>query len=172
MGLLTRISGLFCRSSCSFTAVKDVLTGLPRDCEVIADIQYDTSSIDYTIFTRLQGIFAIKALPDRGKVSYDDKTLLVGGSPRSDIIKGSLRDTFFIKSIVREQVGVDAYVTSIVCFEKAALREAGSILGVLLVSPAHLRESVLHAPERAALPDGVLMCLRDVQMRRMPFLRR
>lgn len=172
MGLISLMKNLLSRRGASRPSVSEIMSALPAETEVIIDIQYDTSQIDYTAFTRQQGIFVIRVLRDRGLVSSDGKTLLLNGRPRPDVIKNSLRDTFFIKSMIRDRVGIDAYVTPLVVMERAAIRENISLLGVLVIPPEEVLTTLTHAPERPALPDGVLIYLREIQMMRTQFLRR
>lgn len=144
-------------------SARDVLTGLPEEYLVINGILYNNNEIHYVVFSRRQGLFIINTAAGRGRVTYNGSRLLVNGKPRSEAVQKVLKDTFWLKTAVREIAGVNAHITSLLVFEEAAVSVDRPILGVRVMEPGGLADAVLHAPECDELEDGVVAVLREMQ---------
>ena len=64
--------------------------------------------------------------------------------------------------LIREQIGVDVFITPVVVFEKAKVKVTQPIIGVNVAEISGLTDIILNAPERNVLEDGVLMVLREL----------
>ena len=142
--------------------IPGILGGLPEDFVIFDNMLYNNSEIDHVIFNSGKGLFIINAIPDKGEVTYNGSQLLINRRPRSEPIKKALRDTFWVKAAIREHIGIDVHVTSLVVSRFARVRLDGPILGVSVIEGGALFAAVSGAPERNGLPNGVLMVLREL----------
>ena len=162
MGIKDIIDKLLGRKKGPLITIPELLSGLPEGYEFFSSILYDRNEIDHVVFSRRQGLFLINSAQDKGTVSYNGTHMLINRKTRSDIIKKSLKDAFWLKSIIREQIGVDVFITPVVVFEKAKVKVTQLIIGVNVAEISGLTDIILNAPERNVLEDGVLMVLREL----------
>lgn len=162
MDIKSVIDRLLGRKRGPVVTVPELLSGLPEEYEFFSSILYDRNEIDHVVFSRKQGLFLINSALEKGTVSYNGTHMLINRKTRSDIIKNSLKDAFWLKSIIREQIGVDVFITPVVVFEKAKVKVTQPIIGVNVVEISGLTDIILKAPERNVLEDGVLMVLREL----------
>ena len=156
------IDKLLGRNKGPAVTVPELLSGLQEGYEFFSSILYDKNEIDHVVFSRKQGLFLINSAHEKGTVSYNGTHMLINRKTRSDIIKNGLKDAFWLKSIIREQIGVDVFITPVVVFEKAKVKVTQPIIGVVVVETSGLVDTILNAPERNVLEDGVLMVLREL----------
>ena len=156
------IDRLLGRKKGPIVTVPELLSGLPEGYEFFSSILYDRNEIDHVVFSGKQGLFLINSAKEKGTVSYNGTHMLINRKTRSDIIKNGLKDAFWLKSIIREQIGVDVFITPVVVFEKAKVKVTQPIIGVVVVETGGLVDTILNAPERNVLEDGVLMVLREL----------
>src|SRR5271169_5140841 len=107
--------------------VQQVLGSLPEDYIVFSTILYDNNEINHVVFSKRQGLFLINVAADKGTVSYDGSLLHLNNKPRSDAIKKTLKDTFWLKSTIRERIGLDVPITPVVVFEHARVNVGGLV---------------------------------------------
>jgi hypothetical protein len=162
MGFVDSIKKIFRGRRDKVATVQETLTCLPAEYLVFNGILYNDSEIHHVVFSRNKGLFVINTASGKGEVTYNGSRLLVKGKPRSEVVKKILQDIFWLKSTIREQIGVDVYITPIVVFENAKVSVNGPIIGVRVMEPVSLVDAVAHAPERNALEDGVVMVLREL----------
>lgn len=142
--------------------VEQVLGSMPEDYIVFSTILYDNNEINHVVFSKRQGLFLINVVADKGTVSYNGSLLHINNKPRSDSIKKTLKDTFWLKSTIRERIGLDVPITPIVVFEHARVNFSELVVGVAVKGSADLLSTILDAPEKKVLEDGVLIVLREL----------
>ncbi|MEW6117491.1 MAG: NERD domain-containing protein [Nitrospirota bacterium] len=142
--------------------VAQALAGLPEAYMVFNAVLYDHSGIDHIVFSRKQGLFLINAPAERGTVTCSGKHLLINDKERSDIIKKALKDTFWLKSTIRERIGLDVPITPVVAYENASVAVRQPLIGVTVLEAKDVLDALLHAPEKSILEDGVVMVLREL----------
>lgn len=142
--------------------IPQILGRLPEDFVVFDNMLYNNSEIDHVIFNSGKGLFIINSIPDKGEVTYNGSQLLINRRPRSEPIKKALRDTFWVKSAIREHIGLDVHVTSLVVSRFARVRLNAPILGVSVIEGDALFDALSGALQRTGLPNGVLMVLREL----------
>src|SRR5208337_1666352 len=133
--------------------VQQVLGELPEDYVVFSTILYNNSEIDHVVFSKSQGLFLINTAADKGTVSYDGEYLHVNNKRRSDAIKKTLKDTFWLKTTVRERIGLDVPITPVVAFERARVNFSELVVGVMVRESRDLLRAVLDAPEKKTLEE-------------------
>lgn len=143
-------------------AVQQVLGELPEDYIVFSTILYNNSEIDHVVFSKGQGLFLINTAADKGTVSYDGAYLQVNNKQRSDTIKKTLKDTFWLKTTIRERIGLDVPITPVVVFERATVNFSEPVVGVMVRESKDLLRAVLDAPGKKTLEEGVLIVLREL----------
>ncbi len=156
------IKKIFTGSKEAGPLVAGLLGQLPEDYMVFSGILYNHSEIDHVVFNRQHGLFIINIAAGKGEVTYDGAQLLINRKPRSEVIKKTLKDTFWLKSTIRERMGLDVLVTPIVVFENAKVKVSGPIIGVTVVESGRLMDTVAQTPEKSHLEDGVVMVLREL----------
>lgn len=142
-------------------SVSSVLASLPEGFEVFKDMLYNQNSIDYVIFGRGHGIFMLNLLRGKGAVSCDGKNLLMKRKPCSLIIRKSLQDLFWLKSTIRERIGIDATITPFVVCENAKVKLDGPFAGINVIESGALR-GAMRTPLKEKLPQGILVLLREL----------
>lgn len=142
--------------------VSQALAGLPEDYMVFNAVLYDHNGIDHVVFTRRQGLFLINTPSEKGKATCNGKHLLLNNRERSEIIKKALKDTFWLKSTIRERIGLDVPITPVVAFENALVTVNQPIIGVTVLEAKGVFDAIMQAPEKSILEDGVVMVLREL----------
>lgn len=142
--------------------VADILTRLPEDYQVFNGLLYDANEIEYVLFHNRKGLFIITLRKDRSEVTSKGSRLHINRKPVNDPIKKALSHAFWLKSAIREKIGIDVPVTSMVVFENARVRDVAPILGVRVIASDGLLAAIDEIPAQAVLPDGVVMALRDL----------
>lgn len=164
MNLVRKLIDSFGKTRVSQETALQQLGGLPGDYLLFSTVLYNDNEIGHLVFNRKQGLFLINVAADRGDVTYDGAYLCINATPRSDHIKKTLKDTFWLKTTIREQIGVDAPITPIVVFEQARVAVDKPILGVRVIESGRLFETLTGAPEKEPLADGVLFLLRELHI--------
>ncbi|HEX8947450.1 MAG TPA: hypothetical protein VF790_00735 [Dissulfurispiraceae bacterium] len=144
-------------------AVAKLLGGLPEEYTVFNGILYNHSEIHHIVFSKAQGLFVVNPAHEKGEVTYKGAHLLINRKPKSDVVKKTLKDTFWLKSTIREQLGMNVHITPLVAFENARVKITQPIIGVTVLESRGLVEAILNAPQRNVLEDGVVMVLRELQ---------
>ncbi|TAN42846.1 MAG: hypothetical protein EPN22_11565 [Nitrospirae bacterium] len=142
-------------------SVASVLGALTEDYKVFKDMLYNQSSIDYVIFNRERGFFMVNLLHGKGDVSCDGKNLLMKKKVCSDIIRKTLQDVFWLKSTIRERIGIDAAITPFVVCENARVKLDTPFAGINVIESGALRGAML-TPLKEELPQGMLVLLREL----------
>ncbi|MBF0329863.1 MAG: hypothetical protein HQL10_11955 [Nitrospirae bacterium] len=143
------------------TTVSSVIASLPEDFEVFKDMLYNQNSIDYVVFGRGHGIFMLNLLHGKGDVTCDGKNLLMKRKICSSIIRKSLQDLFWLKSTIRERIGVDAAITPFVVCENARVKLDSHFAGINVIESCSLRDALVN-PLKEKLPQGMLVLLREL----------
>lgn len=142
--------------------VRQILDRLPEDFTVFDGMLYNHSEIDHVIFNSGKGLFIVNSIPDKGEIAYNGSQLMINRKPRTEPIKRALRDTFWLKTAIREHIGVDVHVTPFVVSRFAKVKIDSPILGVSVIESSALLDAVTGAPGRTVLQNGVLMVLREL----------
>ena len=140
-----------------------MLGELPEEYIIFSGIVYDNSEIAHVVFSRKQGLFIINNAAGKGEVTDKGSLLHINNKPHSEVIHKSLRDAFWLRSTIRQQIGVDAPINSLAVFENASVKIERPILGVTAVESRNLIDAITRSPEKTFLEDGVVMVLRELQ---------
>jgi hypothetical protein len=163
MGTVRELIGkVFRRKKEPDKTVLQVLGDLPEEYSVFSSILYDNSDIDHVVFSRRQGLFLVNVANDKGTVTYDGTHLIINKKPRSDSIKKALKNIFWLKSILRERIGLNVPITPIVVFRQAKANVNQPVVGVMVMESGYLLDAICSAPEKKTLEDGVLIVLREL----------
>lgn len=162
MNLVKKLLDSFGKGRVPHETALQQLSGLPGDYLLFSMVLYNDTEIGHIVFSRNQGVFLINVVPDRGEVAYDGAHLCINRKPRSEYIKKTLKDTFWLKTTVREQIGVDTPITPVVVFEQARVTVEKAILGVRVIESSRLFDTITGAPEKEPLEDGVVFILREL----------
>lgn len=157
------VKKLFSRKKQEGPALSEVLNELSAEYIVFSGIIHNNSEIGYVVFSRRQGLFIVNPGKDRGEVSYSGSHLIINKKPKSDAIKKALKDAFWLRATIREQIGIDVHITPIVAFENAKVKIDAPIIGVAVVESSAVLDIIIKAPEKMLLEDGVVMVLREKQ---------
>lgn len=155
-------SKIFGRKKDNLVTVSQALAGLPEEYTVFSSVLYGNSEISHVVFSRGQGVFLINSFAGKGEITFNGSTLVINRKPKSEAIQKSLKDTFWLKSTIREEIGIDAHIIPLAVYENAKVRLGEPVIGVRVIESAGLSETILNTPERKPLEDGILMVLREL----------
>jgi hypothetical protein len=120
------------------------LDDLGEDYLVLHDIRSTYGNIDHIAICRTGAIFLIETKSHPGRVSVVNGQLLVNGhEPEKDFIAQAINNTYWLKKRIRETIGVDVWVTSVLVFTKAFV-ERGTALGTVTVVNERFLRDELH----------------------------
>lgn len=142
--------------------VAQLLSELSEEHIVFSGMLHNHSEIDHVVFNRKHGLFVINTFKDKGEVSYNGNHLFINKKQRSEAITKTLKDTFWLKASIRDMIGMDVHITSVVVFENAKVKISEPIIGVMILESKDLPDVIIKALERKALEDGVVMALREL----------
>ncbi|MEW5746472.1 MAG: hypothetical protein AB1805_13660 [Nitrospirota bacterium] len=162
MGLVKKVLDVFGKSREPRETASHQLSRLPGDYLLFSTVLYNDSEVSHIVFSRSQGLFLINVSSERGTATYDGAHLCINRKPRSESIKKTLKDTFWLKSTLRERIGLDTPITPVVVFEQAEVAVDKPILGVKVIESSMLFDTIMAAPERGVLEDGVVLVLREL----------
>jgi hypothetical protein len=120
------------------------LDDLGEDYLVLHDIRSAYGNVDHIAICKTGSVFLIETKSHPGHVSVVNGQLLVNGhEPEKDFIAQAINNTFWLKKRIREAIGVDVWVTSVIVFTKAFV-ERGTVLRTVTVVNQRYLSDVLH----------------------------
>ncbi len=100
--------------------IGDLLSQLGPDYVVLHDQRSRFGNIDHIVYDSRGNIFMIETKSHRGRIEVIGNQLLRDGkSLEKDFIEQALNNTYWLKQTIENQVGLDAWVTSVIVFTNA-----------------------------------------------------
>lgn len=138
-------------------AIGAILDSLGDEYLVVHDVVSRYGNIDHVVIARHGGLFLLETKAHGGRVSVVNGRVLVNGrEPEKDFIAQTLRNTYWLRSRVREATGLDLWITPVLVFTNAFVEPTAPVKGVQLVNQKYLSRVLQQSNRRqeaAALWD-------------------
>jgi hypothetical protein len=123
--------------------IGDILSGLGEDFIVMHDVACPNGNIDHIIISKTNGLYLIETKAHGGKVEINGDLLLVNGKiPEKDFIAQTLRNTYWLRDGIKQTLGVQPWITSIIVFTNAFVIPAKPIKGIRIINKKYLLQTV------------------------------
>lgn len=119
--------------------VGSILESLGEDYVIVDDVVSPFGNIDHVVISKQNGVFLIETKSHGGKVSVTNGRVLVNGhEPEKDFITQTLRNTYWLRDKLRQEVRVTAWITPILAFTNAFVEPTPPVKGVVIVNKKYL----------------------------------
>jgi len=119
--------------------VGSILESLGEDYLIVDDVVSPFGNIDHVVISKQNGVFLIETKSHGGKVSVTNGRVLVNGhEPEKDFIAQMLRNTYWLRDKLRQEVRVTAWITPILAFTNAFVEPIPPVKGVVIVNKKYL----------------------------------
>ncbi len=111
----------------------------PDDYLVLHDIVSPYGNIDHMVIGRYTGIFLIETKAHRGKVTVGDGRVLVNGRvPEKDFIAQALRNTYWLRDILRQELASHVWIIPVLVFTNALVPRMEPVKGIQILNKRYL----------------------------------
>lgn len=132
--------------------IGDLLGQLPDDYAVFHDIESPYGNIDHIVINKKNVIFLLETKSHSGTVTYNGTYLLINNNPaEKDFISQTLKNTYWLKNNLEEQIGMALYVKPIIVFTNAFVKVPKAIKGVSVINKKYLIKSLIKTPENVKI---------------------
>jgi len=115
--------------------VDNLFADLSDQYFIINDICSNYGNIDHIVIKKNTGIFLIETKSHYGKVTLQDKSILINGhSPEKDFITQTLRNAYWLRDKVFEVHGSHVWIYPIIVFTKAFVPYLAPVKGIHVVN--------------------------------------
>jgi hypothetical protein len=119
--------------------IGSILESLGEDYLIVDDVESPFGNIDHVVISKQSGVFLIETKSHGGKVSITNGRVLVNGhEPEKDFIAQTLRNTYWLRDKLRQEVGVAAWITPILAFTNAFVEPTPPVKGIVIVNKKYL----------------------------------
>jgi len=122
--------------------VEEKLTGLPDDYISFHDLAFPGFNIDH-LAIGAGGVFVIETKSHGGTITSNGNQLLLNTRPpEKDFINQAWSQTYHIKNLLKERLGMEIPVKPILCFTNAFVQVRGTVKGVSVVNGGYLNTHI------------------------------
>lgn len=119
--------------------IGSLLDTLGEDYLVIHDVESPYGNIDHVVISKQSEAFLIETKGHGGGISVANGQLLLNGhEPEKDFVAQTLRNTYWLRDRIREEIGLDVWITPILVFTNAFVERMMPIKGVTVVNKRYL----------------------------------
>jgi hypothetical protein len=127
---------------------------------VLHDINSTYGNIDHLVLCQ-RGIFLIETKSHHGKVSLGDGKLLINGhEPEKDFIAQTLKNSYWLKELIKTKIGLDVWINPLLVFTNAFVPFGKPIKGVQITNKKFLL-NILQSNGRVTASNQKLWEVRD-----------
>lgn len=131
--------------------IGDLLNQLPDDYAVFHDIESPYGNIDHVVINKRKALFLLETKSHRGEVTYNGTALLIDGRPaEKDFISQSLKNTYWLRDKVKEQIGLTLFVKPIIVFTNAFVKVPQAIKGISIINKKYLIKTLTATPMKVS----------------------
>jgi hypothetical protein len=106
---------------------------------VIHDVECAYGNIDHLVLSKNSGIFLIETKAHGGRVEVvGDRLLLNGHDPEKNFIAQTLRNTYWVREKVQENLEVKAWVQPVIVFTNAFVKFGKPVKGIHVTNKKYL----------------------------------
>jgi hypothetical protein len=106
---------------------------------VFHDVECPHGNIDHLVLSKNNGLFLIETKAHGGRVEIvDDKLLVNGKSPEKDFIAQTLRNTYWLREKIQEELGIKAWVQPVIVFTNAFVKFGKPVKGIHITNKKYL----------------------------------
>ncbi len=133
--------------------IGSILETLGEDYLVIHDVTSPYGNIDHVVISRQGGVFLIETKAHGGRVSVADGRVLVNGrEARKNFIGQALRNTYWLRDTILDEIQVKAWITPVVVFANAFVEPTAPVKGVRIINKKYLLNTLQGQAARTRNP--------------------
>jgi hypothetical protein len=111
----------------------------PNEYLVLHDIASPYGNIDHIVIGKHAGIFLIETKAHGGKVTIESGQVLVNSRvPEKDFIAQALRNTYWLRDILRQELATHAWIMPVLVFTNAFVPKLEPVKGVQILNKRYL----------------------------------
>jgi len=116
-----------------------ILDELGEDYFVLHDVSSLYGNIDHIVICKYGGVFLIETKAHGGRVYVSNGQLLVNGhEPEKDFIAQALRNTYWLRDRICDEINVKIWITPVLVFTNAFVERTAPIKGVNIINKRYL----------------------------------
>jgi hypothetical protein len=114
-----------------------------EEFEVFHDVECPNGNIDHLVLSKTQGIFLIETKAHGGRVEIVGEKLLVNGKdPEKDFIAQTLRNTYWVRDQLQEELGIKVWVQPVIVFTNAFVKFGKPVKGIHITNKKYLLDYI------------------------------
>ena len=124
-------------------AIANILENLGEGFFVLHDISTPYGNIDHIVISKKHGVFLIETKAHSGKVTVINGELKRNGKPfEKDFVRQILRNVFWLKETIEDEIGIRVWITPILVFANAYVPPLRPIKNVRIINRRFLRRTI------------------------------
>lgn len=119
--------------------IGEILDALGDDYLVAHDVVSPYGNIDHVVMSKYGGIFLIETKAHGGNVTAVNGRLLINGhEPEKDFIDQTLKNTYWLRDTIRNEINAETWITAIIVFTNAFVERTPPIKRVTIINRKYL----------------------------------
>jgi len=149
--------GKYERGAIAEESIGDMLDKLPGEKLILHDVPSRFGNIDHIIISRTKGVILVETKSHRGEITAENDNLLIDGKPpEKDFIRQTLKNCYWLKEWIKDNLGLEVWVNCIIVFTNGFVTIRGKIKGVSVINAKYFSAYFERLPDNqtTALWEG------------------